>query len=279
MKTLAGKTIIITGASAGVGLATARLLATHQAKLVLLARGQEALNRVTEELSALTDVCSHALDVCDADAYQAVLIDVAQRFGPIHGLINNAGYHQRGYFEQVSAQDHVMMVDVNLAAPLNLIAQTLPYLKEAGEGAVVNVGSLAGRAPLEGGATYSATKAGLRAVTYALHDELRAHNVMVGLVSPGPISTGFILDRIDEVDDIVFSQPMSSPEQVAYAILAVVKGERVEVSLPRVSGGITMLSYLFPRLRRWSRPLLMRLGRRHKQRYLKTARSLSDQGD
>ena len=143
----------------------------------------------------------------------------------------------------------------------------LPYLRKAGGGAIVNVGSLAGRTPLQGAATYAATKAGLRAFTYSLADELKGTGIYIGVVSPGPIDTGFIMSEIDQVEDIVFSQPMSSAQQVADAIVSCARGEAVEISLPRSSGWLTTVSYLFPALRRALRPKLYRKGRKAKEQY------------
>jgi short-subunit dehydrogenase len=182
-------------------------------------------------------------------------------------LINNAGAHLRGDVESRRPEDLAMMVDVNMRAPLVLTAAALPYLRKAGGGSVVMVGSLAGRAPLQGAATYSATKAGLRTFTYALADELRDSNISIGVVSPGPIDTGFIMDNIDDVEDIVFSQPMSSARQVAHAIVKLAKGERAEITMPASSGKLLNLAYLFPALRRKLRPMFYAKGRKNKERY------------
>ena len=182
-------------------------------------------------------------------------------------IINNAGMHARGDLSTISPMDVAAMVDINMRAPLLLSCAAIPYLQRAGEGAIVNVGSLAGRAPLQGAATYSATKAGLRAFSYALADELRDSGISVGSVSPGPIDTGFIMDEIDAVEDIVFSQPMSTAEQVAEGILAVATGQEIEVVLPAASAKLTHISYLFPKLRRRLRPKLYEQGRKNKEKY------------
>jgi short-subunit dehydrogenase len=188
-------------------------------------------------------------------------------FGAVHCLINNAGAHLRGAVESRSPEDLAAMVDVNMRAPLVLTAAALPYMRKAGGGAVVMVGSLAGCAPLQGAATYSATKAGLRAFTYALADELRDSNISVGVVSPGPIDTGFIMDNLDEVEDIVFSQPMSSAEQVANAIMKLAKGRRTEIAMPASSGWLLKLAYLSTSLRRMLRPMFYEKGRKNKEKY------------
>ncbi|MGB1263881.1 MAG: SDR family NAD(P)-dependent oxidoreductase [Cognaticolwellia sp.] len=262
-----GKTVIITGASAGVGAATARAFAQLGANLVLVARGQAALDTITEELSTITSVINIAMDINDASANKTLLEKAAKTFGSVDVLVNNAGFHQRGEVEKNQANDLAKMVDVNLRAPIQLSSLMLPYLRQAGGGAIVNVGSLAGRTPLQGAATYAATKAGLRAFTYSLADELKDSGIYVGVVSPGPIDTGFIMSEIDQVEDIVFSQPMSSAQQVADAIISVARGEAVEISLPRASGWLTTVSYLFPALRRALRPALYRKGRKAKLKY------------
>jgi len=262
-----GKTVIITGASAGVGAATARTFANLGANLVLVARGQVALDTITDELAKITSVINVAMDINNPEANEALLETAAQAFGSVDVLVNNAGFHQRGDVMRNQAADLAQMVDVNLRAPIQLSALMLPYLQKAGGGAIVNVGSLAGRTPLQGAATYAATKAGLRAFTYSLSDELKGDNINVGVVSPGPIDTGFIMSEIDQVEDIVFSQPMSSAQQVADAIVSCARGEAVEISLPRASGWLTTVSYLFPSLRKALRPALYRKGRKAKEQY------------
>ena len=262
-----GKTVIITGASAGVGAATARTFAHLGANLVLVARGQAALDVITDELAKLTSVINIAMDINDPKANAKLLVTAAKTFGSVDVLVNNAGFHQRGDVEKNQAEDLAKMVDVNLRAPIQLSTLMLPYLRKAGGGAIVNVGSLAGRTPLQGAATYAATKAGLRAFTYSLADELKGTGIYIGVVSPGPIDTGFIMSEIDQVEDIVFSQPMSSAQQVADAIVSCARGEAVEISLPRSSGWLTTVSYLFPALRRALRPKLYRKGRKAKEQY------------
>ena len=267
IKSFENKTIIITGASAGVGAACARLFANHKAKLVLVARGEAALNIIADELRSQCEVLTVVMNVANNDDCLTLLEKAEATFGAVHVLINNAGMHARGNLETVAPLDVAAMVDINLRAPLLLSGAAIPYLQRAGEGAIVNVGSLAGRAPLQGAATYSATKAGLRAFSYALADELRDSGISVGSVSPGPIDTGFIMDEIDEVEDIVFSQPMSTAQQVAEGIMAVASGDEVEVVLPAASATLTHISYLFPNLRRRLRPKLYEQGRKNKEKY------------
>lgn len=265
MKNLNNKVIIITGASSGVGKACAELFAEERAKLVLIARGKEALIKLAEQLNKKTEVLPIAMDVSNPGAGKYIIEQTIAKFGSIDVLVNNAAYHQRGAVEKISLVDLKKMVDVNLKTPIEWIGLIIPHLKKKKGGSIVNVGSLAGRTPLEGAATYAATKAGLRSFTYSLADEMRPYGVHVGLVSPGPIATGFILDDIDAVEDIVFSQPMSSAEDVAAAVRKVALGEKIEICCPKTSGWLTTISYLIPYLRRSLRPWLAKKGRRNKE--------------
>lgn len=268
-QTFASKTVVITGASAGVGAACARAFADEGANLVLAARGQEALDTIEKELASKTQVLIQSMDVADDAACAALLASAQERFGAIHVLVNNAGAHHRGDVSVAGVTGIAAMVDINLRAPLVLSALAVPHLERAGGGAIVMVGSLAGRTPMQGAATYAATKAGLRSFTYSFADEVAERGIHVGVVSPGPIDTGFIMDEIDEVEDIVFSQPMSSAAEVAAAVLSVALGEETEICLPSFSGRLTTISYLFPGLRRRMRPKLYAMGRKNKDKYRK----------
>ena len=260
------KTVIITGGSEGVGAATARKFAEHGANLVLIARGKRKLERIAEELRAKTRVEIIAMDVSDADACANIYKKAEFEFGSVNVLVNNAGYHERGPVESVSADDLASMIDVNLKAPICLCKLAIKYLKAAGGGAIINVASLAGRTPVPGAATYSATKFGLRAFTFALGDELRGTNIKLAAVSPGPIETGFIMSNIDVVTDITFSQPLSTAEEVAQEILNLAANKKRERSMPPISGFLTTMMYLFPWLGHAMMPLLVRKGRNVKRK-------------
>ena len=259
------RTVIITGGSEGVGAATARLFAEAGANLMLVARGKKNLETIADELRDKTKVEIFAADVSDADACVDVFKKAQFEFGRVDILINNAGWHSRGNVDAVDVADLGKMVDVNLRAPIVLTRIALPYLKDADQAAVINVGSLAGRTPVPGSATYASTKAGLRSFTIALAEELRGSNIKVGLVSPGPIDTAFIMADIDATADITFSQPMSTAEEVAQNILDLCGNNIREVSMPALSGFLTTVSYLFPWVSRKMRPALERKGQRVKK--------------
>jgi short-subunit dehydrogenase len=194
------------------------------------------------------------------------LKQTTDHFGGLNGVVNNAGAHFRGPLEERTPDEVSTMVDVNLRAPLVLTRMALPHIRESGSGFIVNVASLAGKVPLDGAATYSATKFGLRAFTYAMAQELGGTGITVSAVSPGPIDTGFIMDQLDEVEDIVFSQTMCSAEDVAEMILACADDGKVEREFPRGGAKLATLGYLLPGLRRRLKPLLSKKGRRAKER-------------
>ena len=261
-----GKTVIVTGGSEGVGAATARAFAKLGTNLVLVARGKKKLELIAEELRASTRVVTIAMDVADPDACASLFKKAEFEFGNVHILVNNAGYHERGPVETVDADDLGRMIDVNLKAPIILCRLALPYIRESGGGAIINVASLAGRTPVPGVAAYSASKSGLRAFTFALADEMPDTKIKLAVVSPGPIDTGFIMSDIDTVVDLNFSQPISRAEEVADEILKLCSNSKRERSMPPVSGLLTTLTYLFPWLGRFMRPVLERKGHRVKRR-------------
>ncbi|MES1928503.1 short-chain dehydrogenase/reductase SDR [Salinisphaera dokdonensis CL-ES53] len=257
------RVVLVTGASAGVGEATARAFAKAGARVVLAARGIERLQQVADSIGAT----AIAADVSGTEGCRRLMDQAIAVHGRLDVLINNAGSHHRGPVVEREADQLAEMVDTNLRAPLVLSRLALDALRADGGGAIVNVASIAGQMPLAGSAAYSATKFGLRAFTYALADELRETNVTVSAVSPGPIATGFILDDIDAVSDITFSQSMSTPEQIAELVLACAADGRVERTRPAMGRVMATAGYLVPGLSRALRPLLAAKGRRAKARY------------
>jgi short-subunit dehydrogenase len=267
------KTVIITGGSEGVGAAAARLFADAGANLMLVARNRKNLESIAAELRDRARVEIFPMDVSDADTCVDLFKKTLFEFGRIDVLVNNAGYHARGDVETATAEELARTIDVNLRAPIVLTRLALPYLREAGGGAIINVASLAGRTPVPGSAAYSASKFGLRAFTFALAEEIRESAIKLAVVSPGPISTQFILADIDKTSDLTFSQPMSTAEEVAQAILDLCGNNQREHVMPAISGVLTTVSYLMPWIGRALRPSLERKGARVKKEYKAKARA------
>ena len=257
---LNNKTVIITGGSEGVGAATARKFADVGANLMLVARNKKNLDGIAEELRSKTKVEVLTMDVSDTAACVDLFKKAVFKYGRIDILVNNAGYHSRGFVEDVNVSHLGKMIDVNLKAPIVLSRLVLPYLREVGGGAIINIGSLAGRVPLPGSAGYAASKAGLRSFTYSLGSELANTNIKLAIVSPGPIDTGFIMTDIDANSDLTFSQPISTAEEVAQVVLDICDNRLREQSIPKFSGFLTTFIYLFPELGSFMRSLFERKG-------------------
>ena len=259
-----GPVALITGGSSGIGLAVARKWVAGGGRAALVARTEPRLRQVVAELGE-ENAAAFPLDVTDLAALARLPQRVVERFGRIDLLVNNAGVHHRGPLLELTAEELAEMIAANLSAPLVLTRAAAPLLRPGS--AIVNVASLAGMVPVPNAAGYSASKAGLRAFTRAAADELAGRGIHVGAVSPGPVDSGFFGDAA-RVTPLVFSQPMSSPEEVADAVLRCARERRFEIALPWASGKLATLSYLSRRFSRAVRPLLEKRGARNKRRYL-----------
>lgn len=264
---LRGLAAAVTGASSGIGEAVCQRLAHMGVRVLLIARSESGLKRVQSEIQARGGVAAIlAVDVSDPSAGAAIRAQAEAAFGGVDILVNNAGVNHRGAFEDRSESQIRQIIDVNLTAPLLLCDALIPSMRARGGGHIINVASLAGRVPLPGEATYSATKFGLRAFSFALADEVRGSGVRVSVVSPGPVQTGFILDEIDDVPDLVFSQTLCTPQQIADLVIMALQKDIREATPSIQSRLMTNMGYLFPGLRQLMTPALQRRGRAVKAR-------------
>jgi len=261
---------IVTGASSGIGAATARDLVARGARVALVARSAQKLEALSRELGADRAV-SFAVDVKDRRLLEELPRRVKERWGRLDVLINNAGVNHRGPVGERTADELVDILETNLVAPVLLTSAALRVIEP--DGMIVNVASLAGKVPLPDEATYSASKAGLRYFSRSTNAELALHgsSVKVAAVCPGPVATGFFGEDLGAVPDIVFSQPMSTADDVARAIVTVIEQGLPELDVPVLSGKLATAGYLSPRLYSMIRPLLERVGARKKARYAATA--------
>jgi hypothetical protein len=264
-----GKVALVTGASSGIGEAVARAIVAGGGKVALVARSKGNLDALARSLGE-GRAASFPLDVADRARLEALPGEVVARFGRLDLVVNNAGVNHRGAVAERSGAELSAIVEVNLVAPILLSRAALPHL---GRGAaIVNVASLAGKVPVPHEATYSATKSGLRAFSRALAVELEGRGVHVAVVCPGPVDTGFFGD-FSTVPDLVFSQPMSTAEDVARAVIHAVEARVTEVDVPALSGKLATLGYLSPGFFRHAVPIFERVGARNKRRFLERKRA------
>jgi NADP-dependent 3-hydroxy acid dehydrogenase YdfG len=232
-RSLDGRVAVVTGASRGIGLATARALAAAGARVAMLARSAAPLSAAAREIGALAVPC----DVADERAVHEALKRVNADAGDPEILVNNAGVFQLAPFEQTSAVDLRRTLDINLVGPFLLTRAVLPGMRIARRGHIVTIGSIADRATFPENAAYAASKFGARAVHQVLREELRGSGVRATLVSPGPTNTA-LWDDVGPDDRAGFTPRarMLSATDVADAVLfAVTRADDVNVDELRLS--------------------------------------------
>lgn len=194
MMTLQDRIVLITGASSGIGSATARVFAQAGAKLILTARRQDRLEQLADELGKEFASSTHllSLDVRDAIAVESAISNLSADWSSIDVLINNAGL-SRGLekLQAGSIQDWEEMIDTNIKGLLYLTRAIIPGMISRGRGHVVNLGSTAGHQTYPNGNVYCATKAAVRVISEGLKQDLLGTPVRVSSVDPGLVETEF----------------------------------------------------------------------------------------
>jgi short-subunit dehydrogenase len=193
MPSLPGQVVIVTGASAGIGEATARRLVRGGAKVIISARRQDRLDALARELDPSgAKVLAVAGDITsDADRRKLVAAALA-KFGRIDVLVNNAGYGTRGPVEIVSVDLIRKNYETNIFSLLALTQLVVPAMRERGSGCIVNIGSVAGKIARPLSSIYDSTKHALEALTDGLRGEMKPFGVRVTLIRPGFILTEFV---------------------------------------------------------------------------------------
>lgn len=193
-----GKVVVITGASSGLGEATARHLAAQGAKLVLGARRLERLQSLARELSLGEDAVVQT-DVTDVGQVRRLVDHAVARHGRIDVLINNAGLMPHSPLERGKVEDWDRMIDVNLKGVLYGIAAALPHMTAQKGGHIINVSSVAGHKVRPAGAVYSATKTAVRVLSEGLRQEVKPYNIRTTVISPGAVESE-LPDSVTEPD-------------------------------------------------------------------------------
>jgi NAD(P)-dependent dehydrogenase (short-subunit alcohol dehydrogenase family) len=237
---ISGRVAIITGASSGIGAATARELARRGAKVVLAARRADQLQILVEEIVRESG-CALAVptDLRERSDIDRLVQTTAETFGRIDLLINNAGV---GGGSSIFDKDEVMhqLVTVNLLAPARLVQAALPSMRQQRGGMIINIGSVVGEIGM--GGMYAATKFGLRGLSEAMRRELRQDNISVVLIALGFIRTPMSTD---------FKGPMPGPEVVARTIAKAIRRPRRTIIIPWPYRLLIYGARLFPGVADW----------------------------
>ena len=248
MDRIAGKTVAITGAARGIGLATARALLDRGARVVIGDRDVAALEAAVLGLADVGLVSGHPLDVTDAESFAAFL-DKARTDGSGHVdvLINNAGVMPIGDFLAQSDEAIQTAIDVNFSGVLTGCRLVLPELVRRGSGHIVNIASLAGVMAVPGQAVYAGTKFAVMGLSTALADEFAGRGVEVSVIMPPFTNT----ELISGTRPVSANRPVE-PADIAAAIVKVLDKPKTHVSVPAaVRFPLAVIGVLGPRGRRW----------------------------
>lgn len=184
--------VLITGATAGIGYELAKLYAKDENNLILLARDEERLKEVKDELEFYNiKVYTIALDLSEDNSCEKVLDFVNKKNLSVDILINNAGMGSFGYLSEIEVEKELKLINVNIRALTELTKMFLPSMIEHGEGAIMNVASTAAFCAGPKMATYYASKSYVLNFTEALYEELKGSEIKVSCLCPGPVKTNF----------------------------------------------------------------------------------------
>ena len=195
-----GKVVVITGASSGLGEATARHLSALGASVVLGARRVDRLQSLADELTSRGGkALAVETDVTDRDQVRRLVDAAVQAYGRIDVMINNAGLMPQSLLERLKIDEWDRMIDVNIKGVLYGIAAALPHMTAQKSGHFINVSSVAGHKVRPGGTVYSATKHAVRVISEGLRQEVKPYNIRTTVISPGAVDTE-LPDSITEPD-------------------------------------------------------------------------------
>ncbi|MEZ2583384.1 SDR family oxidoreductase [Kluyvera intermedia] len=224
MNHLQNKVAIITGASSGIGAATALELARNGAKIVIAALDQSGIDKIVDSIKTEGGLATGLVtDVTRPEDCLALVKYATETFGSVDILINNAGLMLFSSWSDVVWEDWNKMVDVNIKGYLNAIAAVLPGMLDKNDGQILNMASVAGHQVDAGAGVYSATKFFVHAMTESMRKDLGVNNgIRVNTISPGVINTGWA-DKVSDPEGRKVAQELTkiaiSPEDVASAVV------------------------------------------------------------
>lgn len=247
--------VLITGASSGIGAATARLLAANGYRVALAARRLERLQALQAEIEAAGgQALAIQADVSDAASLEAMLQHTLQAYGQVDLLFNNAGFGRTKWLEQLDPQDDIAaQIATNLTGVILAARAVLPHMIERRSGHIINMGSLAGLLATPTYSVYAATKFGLRGFSDALRREVGVYGIHVSVIYPGGVASDFA-SHTGAQRKTGLSTPKAlvlTPEQVAQAVLRLARRPRRALILPPIAGLSVLFASLFPGLTDW----------------------------
>lgn len=196
------KTVLITGATSGIGLATARELAGDTYRLILCGRRRERLNALEQELSSHTEIHTLVFDVRDRSAVREAIGSLPQEFATVHVLINNAGNaHGLDMIGEGDTDDWDAMLDINVKGLLYVSREVIPQMMERKAGHIINIGSIAGKEVYPKGNVYCASKHAVDALSKGMLQDLNPYGIKVTAINPGLVETEFSLVRFKGDED------------------------------------------------------------------------------
>ncbi len=198
MSQISGKSIIITGASSGIGEATAKMLAEQGAKLMLAARREDKLNKLVTEIEAAGGTAAYqVVDVTKQSQVQALADETLKQYGKIDVMVNNAGIMPLSRLDQLLVEEWDRTIDINIKGVLYGIAAVLPAMQKAQSGHIINISSVAGHVVFPNAAVYCGTKYAVRAITEGLRQEI-GKDIRCTIISPGAVATELTNHITDE---------------------------------------------------------------------------------
>jgi NADP-dependent 3-hydroxy acid dehydrogenase YdfG len=221
---LNGQTAVITGASSGIGAATARALAAAGANVVLGARNPDKLDALIKDIQDTGgQATARPTDITDLDDVKALFAHAADTFGPVDVLVNNAGLMLFSRWADRAVDDWNAMIDTNIRGYLNAISAALPTMLDRGTGHILNMSSVAGIRVGDSSGVYSATKFFIRGITDSLRQEIGVERgIRISMISPGVIDTGWA-DKVNDAQARDTAQALNAdaipPERIADAVL------------------------------------------------------------
>jgi short-subunit dehydrogenase len=231
-----GASVLVTGASSGIGAALAPALAARGARVGIVARRKDRLEAVLERCGA--DARMWVADLGDVDAAVGVALEADEHFGGLDVLVNNAGIPKRRHVTNLTPDEVDETMRVNYTSPVRMILALLPRMLERGRGCIVNVTSLGGRLGIKHEAAYCASKFALSGFSESMYVDLFDKPVDVRLVLPGAIDTEIWDQPGNEAP--IYDGPKETPESVADGIIAAIEGDQFEHYLPDMKAIVEM---------------------------------------